>query len=401
MLRFKKPLSYFKTLPTGIWMLGFVSLFTDASSELIHSLLPAFMVSLGATMTLVGLIEGTSEAAALIVKIFSGTLSDLLGRRKWLTVTGYSLSAVSKLLFPLSTTVSGVFSARMLDRIGKGVRDAPRDALISEIAPTSMRGASFGLRQSLDTVGAFMGPLMAILLMFLFSNNIYSVLWVAVIPGFIGVFILICWVKEPVKKHFKQKFNRIHPSDIQHLGLVYWKLVAIGLLLTLARFSQAFLLLRAQSIGLVIMWIPLVMVAMNIFYALSSYPAGILSDSMNRKSVLIIGVLLLILAQVTFSFNSSLWIVFLGVAFWGLHLGFTEGIVAAMITDATSENLRGTAYGIYNFVAGLSMLASNLIAGILWDRYGASSTFIAGTIFSILALVAILLGFSKTYSRAR
>lgn len=399
MTKLKKRFLKLKTLPSSIWMLGFVSMFTDISSELIHSLLPAFMVSLGASMAIVGLIEGTAEAAALIVKIFSGALSDIVRRRKWLTVVGYGFSAGSKFLFPLASSVAGVFSARVLDRIGKGVRDSPRDALISEISPLDVRGASFGLRQSLDTVGAFIGPLLAIFFMYIFSDNIYSVLWIAVIPGLISVIILVLWVKEPVRKHFKSKFKRIHLRDVQHLGIGYWKLVGIGLLLTLARFSQAFLLLRAQSGGLTLMWVPMVMVAMNIFYALSSYPAGILSDYANRKSVLLIGVLFLILGDVALGFGTTLWTIFLGVVLWGLHLGFTEGIVSAMISDNTPVAMRGTAFGVYSFVAGFGVLGANLLAGLLWDHYGASSTFITGALLSFLAFIAILFGYAKKSSQ--
>lgn len=391
----KKRFLKLKALPSSIWMLGFVSMFTDISSEFIHSLLPAFIVSLGASITLVGLIEGTSEAVGLVVKVLSGTLSDVIGRRKWLTVIGYGISAGSKFLFPLASNVADVFSARVLDRIGKGVRDSPRDALISEIAPLNVQGASFGLRQSLDTIGAFIGPLLAVLFMYLFSDNIYSVLWMAVIPGMISLIILILWVKEPVRRHFKSNFKLIRASDIQDLETGYWNLVGIGLLLALARFSQAFLLLRAQSNGLNLMWVPMVMVAMNVIYALSSYPAGVLSDYGNRKTVLLIGVIFLILADVTLGFGANLWILFLGVVFWGLHMGFTEGILAAMISDNTSRSMRGTAFGIYNFVSGLGMFGGNLIAGLLWDHYGASSTFITGAILSLLAFIAILFGYVK------
>lgn len=381
----------FKAIPGSIWALGYVSLFTDMSSELIHSLLPYFMVTvLGASMTYVGLIEGVAESSALIVKIFSGPISDVLQRRKLVTVIGYGISTLSKLLFPLAHSISTVFFGRLFDRIGKGVRDAPRNALLGELAPAKIRGACFGLRESLDTVGAMIGPLLAILLMFLLSNNIYLVLWIAIIPAFISLGILIFGVKEPPKKRVKSKYIFMHELKIRSLNSAYWKLVVIGFLLALARFSQAFLLLKVQASGLVIMFIPIAMVITSIFYAISGYPAGKLSDYVGRKFVLLFGIGFLIVADLILGFSNSLWIVFLGISFWGLHLGFTESLLATIITDITRAELRGTAFGIFNFISGLGMLGASLVAGILWDHYGAKFSFLAGAIFAITALIMTL-----------
>lgn len=385
---------FLKRIPSSIWALGLVSMFTDISSELIHSLLPIFMVTvLGASMISVGLIEGIAESAALIAKIFSGILSDIIGRRKLLAVIGYGISACSKPLFPLANTITTVFFARFCDRIGKGIRDAPRNALIGELSPAKIRGASFGLRQSLDTLGAFIGPLLAILLMFLFSDNIRRVLWIAVIPGFISVIILVYFVKEPKRK--KRKSYRIYFSKIQHFGIDYWGLVAIGAVFALARFSQAFLVLKAQSNGLPMVFIPLVMVAMNVLYALSGYPVGVISDYVNRKSVLLIGIGFLIVGDIILGFSDALWSVFLGAGFWGLHMGFTEGVLEAMIADTTDSRMRGTAYSIYNFISGIAILCASLVAGILWDKRGPSLTFFAGALFSILAFIGLMSMYKK------
>ncbi|PWU06439.1 MAG: MFS transporter [Verrucomicrobia bacterium] len=366
------------------------------SSELIFSLLPIFMVTtLGASMTMVGLIEGIAESTTLIAKIFSGALSDILGKRKLMATIGYGISALSKPLFPLANSITMVFFARFFDRFGKGIRDAPRDALIGEIAPKDIRGTCFGLRQSLDTVGAVMGPLLGILLMYLLVDNIPLVFWIAVIPGFISLGILIFFVEEPKKKTEKIESVSVELHEIKLLGWGYWKVSTIGFLLTLARFSQAFLIVKAQASGLQLMWIPIIVVVMNVFYAFAGYPAGILSDTINRKFVLLIGILFLIVGDVILGFSSNLWFVFLGVILWGLHMGFTEGLLAAMVTDTTRSHFRGTAYGIYNFINGIGMLIASLLAGILWDKYGSIWTFLSGGSFSVVAFILIIIFFDN------
>lgn len=392
--------SYFRIIPRGIWLLGIVSLFTDASSELIHSILPIFLVStLGASMTMVGVIEGIAEGGALVVKVFSGILSDMIGRRKWLVVLGYGFSACSKVLFPLANSFWWVFTGRVLDRVGKGVRDAPRDALVSEIASVKVRGASFGLRQALDTVGAFIGPLLAIILLYAFVDDIYKVLWIAIIPGFIAVGILIFGVKEPVRRTGRSKFSGLSLKKIGGLRRGYWKVVIIGFILTLARFSQAFLLLKGKASGLELVFVPLVMIVMNIFYALTSYPAGMISDKIDRKAILLIGIVFLFIGDLVLGFGENLWFVFIGAGFWGLHMGFSEGILAAMVADSVIKGLRGTAFGVYNFIGGLGMFVSSFVAGLLWDYYGSNITFYVGALFSILAFGAVILVKNRVLER--
>lgn len=381
-----------RAIPGGIWALGFVSLFMDASSELIHSLLPVFLVSvLGASALSVGVIEGIAEATASITKVFSGTLSDYLGKRKVLAVIGYGLAAVTKPMFPLAGTVGWVFAARFIDRIGKGVRDAPRDALVGDIAPAHLRGASYGLRQSLDTVGAFAGPLLAVALMALFANDIRAVFWIAVIPAFIALAILVFGVKEPRTVRVKGRTRSpIHLPDLRRIGAAYWRLVLIAAVLSLARFSEAFLLLRAENVGLPIAFVPLVLVVMNVAYAGSAYPAGVLSDRIGRQGVLVVGLLLLIAADLALALATGIWPLMGGVVLWGLHMGLTQGLLAAMVADVAPAEIRGTAFGVFHMVTGIMLLAASLTAGLLWDRVGPSATFFAGIGFTAIALAGLI-----------
>ena len=380
-------------IPRGVWVLGFVSMFMDISSELIHGLLPVFIVSvLGASMFVVGIIEGVAESAALIVKVFSGMLSDYLGRRKGLTVFGYGLSALSKPIFALAGTVYWVFFARFMDRIGKGIRGAPRDALVADLTPKEIRGAAYGLRQSLDTVGAFVGPLLAIVLMIMLAGNFRLVFWFAAIPAFLAVMLLVTGVKEPDRIRAEGEVSPpIQLATLKQFDPAYWWIVTIGGVFTLARFSEAFLILRAQDIGLPDAYAPSILVIMNIIYALSAYPAGRLTDRINHNNLIVAGLVVLIAADVLLAHAQGLGLVFAGVMLWGLHMGITQGLLATMIADVAPVTLRGSAFGIFNLVSGIAMLFASVLAGILWDVYGAAVTFYCGAVFSIIALVLLLL----------
>ena len=382
-----------RAIPRGVWALGFVSLFMDTSSELVHGLLPVFLVSvLGASMTSVGLIEGVAEATALVTKIFSGTLSDYLGRRKGLTVLGYGLAAVTKPLFPLAGSVGMVLTARFIDRIGKGILGAPRDALVADLSPPHLRGASFGLRQALDTVGAFAGPVIAIVAMGLVANDIRAVFWIAVIPALMSMAILLAFVNEPDRRADGSPARvPLRLADLTTLRPAYWAVVTVGAALTLARFSEAFLVLRASGTGLAITFVPLVLVVMNVAYAASAYPAGVWSDRAGRRVVLLAGVAVLVLADVVLAMASTIWLVMVGVFLWGLHMGLTQGLLATMVTDTAPANLRGIAFGAFNLVSGVAMLAASVLAGVLWDRFGPSGTFAAGAMFSLISLVGFAL----------
>ena len=382
------------TIPRSIWMLGFVSLFMDVSSELIHSLLPVFMVSsLGATMFVVGIVEGVAEATALIVKVFSGAVSDYLGKRKGLAVLGYGLGAVSKPLFALALSVHWVFVARFMDRIGKGIRGAPRDALIADLAPPEIRGAAYGLRQSLDTVGAFIGPLLAVGLMLLWSNDFRTVFWFALLPAVLSVLLLIFGVHEPDAARDRRKLvSPVRWQTLGELGRAYWWVVAAGGTFTLARFSEAFLILRAQQTGLADAFAPMVLVIMNVVYAMSAYPVGRLADRMSHKTLLVAGLGVLIVSDLVLAQAQGLAAVAFGVALWGLHMGMTQGLLATMVADTAPAHLRGTAFGFFNLASGVAMLVASVLAGLLWDSLGAAATFYAGAAFSILTLAVLGIG---------
>lgn len=384
-------------LPPSIWALGFVSLLMDISSEMIHSLLPVFLVTgLGASMLVVGLLEGAAEATALIVKVFSGALSDWWGRRKPLAVLGYGLGALSKPLFALATTVEPVVAARLIDRVGKGIRGAPRDALVADIAPPELRGAAYGLRQSLDTVGAFLGPMLAVGLMLLWANDFQAVFWVAVIPAFLCVLLLVVGVQEPERPAGTPRVNPIRRENLQRLDRAYWWVVGIGAVITLARFSEAFLVLRANQGGLPLAWVPLVLIVMNLVYALGAYPFGKLADRMDHRQLLVWGLLLLIAADLLLAWSDQGLFVWAGVVFWGLHMAMTQGLLATMVAATAPADLRGTAFGMFNLLTGVSLLVASVLAGLLWDAWGASSTFAAGAGFCLLALLLLHLKRPRT-----
>jgi MFS family permease len=380
-------------IPRGVWVLGFVSMLMDVSSEMIHALLPVYLVTvLGTSMVTVGFIEGIAEATASITKIFSGALSDWLGKRKLLAAIGYGLAAFTKPVFPLAPTVGWLVAARLVDRVGKGIRGAPGDALISDISTVHVRGASFGLRQSLDTVGAFVGPLLAIGLMWWTADNFKTVFWIAVVPAFLSLALILFVVEGPEWPPGIHRIeNPLSLEAIRRLGQVYWRVVMVGVMFTLARFSEAFLILRAQNVGLSLTWVPIVLVGMNVVYALSAYPAGVLSDRFNRKALLAAGLVMLAGADLALALMPNLGGVAIGVALWGLHMGFTQGLFAALVADAAPPELRGTAFGYFNLLTGVALLAASVIAGALWDAYGPAGTFFAGLVFALAALLGLLM----------
>lgn len=387
-----------KNMPKTIWALGFVSLLMDTSSEIVHGLLPVFLISvLGASYSMVGLIEGVGEASSLIIKVFSGPLSDWWGKRKPLVLLGYSMGAISKPLFALAPTPLLVLGARLFDRTGKGIRGAPRDALVADTAPPELRGEAFGLRQSLDTVGAFLGPLLAILLMSLTSGNYRLIFWIAVVPGILSVIVLIYGVKEPEEKKTQEQ-KRLSWSSVREFRFVFWIVVIAGAIFQLARFSEAFLILRAQNLGLSLSLAPAILVAMNIVYSISAYPIGWLSDRIRREWLLLAGILVLILSDLILGFGSSLTHVFAGVILWGLHMGLTQGILAALVADTSPQSLRGTAYGLFNLFSALALLLASGIAGLLWDKFGPQTTFIASAGFALSGM--IVLGLAYTVKRS-
>lgn len=384
-------------LPLGIWALGFGSLFMDMSSELIHSLLPLFMASaLGASLMTIGIVEGIAEATAAVTKVFSGALSDWLGKRKLLLILGYGLAALTKPVFPLAGSVAWVFGARFVDRLGKGIRGAPRDALLADITPPPLRGAAYGLRQALDSVGAFAGPLLAVAGMAWFANDFRAAMWLAVPPAFIAVALLMRYVREP--ESIGSGATAREPLAFRDTGQLprrYWLVVLLGAVFTLARFSEAFLVLRAQDVGFDLMLVPVVMVVMNLCYALCAYPAGAAADRHPPRTLLLLGFLALIAADLMLAIAAGPVLMLAGAALWGVHMALTQGLLAKLVADTAPARLRGTAFGIFHLISGGALLLASVIAGVLWEMVGASATFIAGAAFAVIAALG-LLGYRRT-----
>ena len=378
-------------IPRTIWALGFVSLFTDLGSEMVHGLLPVLMAGiLGASALTIGLIEGAAEALVLVTKVFSGYFSDAIGRRKPLVLLGYGVAALAKPLFPLADSIATVTTARLLDRFGKGIRGAPRDALVGDLAPPSIRGACFGLRQSMDTVGAVLGPLVAVALLWAFADDIRTVLWFAVIPGLVSIALLLTMVPEPNDGQRRPARLPITRQGLAHLGAAFWGLVAVGGLISLTRFSEAFLVLRASERGVPLTFIPLVLVVMSGAYMLSAYPAGRLSDRLPRTAVLAAGMAVLAVANIALALAEGYAMLFAGIALWGLHMGLTQGILASLIADVAPVEYRGTAFGVFSLVSGAGLLAASVLAGLLWDVVNPAATFVAGAVVAVIATVATL-----------
>lgn len=381
-----------RQLPAGIWVLGAGSMFMDISSEMVHSLLPVFMVTLlGASMVTVGLVEGVAEATAAITKVFSGVLSDRLGRRKFPLVAGYALSALTKPVFPLATSIGGVFAARFTDRIGKGIRVAPRDALVADLAPPHLRGAAYGLRQALDSIGALLGPMLAVVLMASFANDIRAVMWVAVAPALATVLLLLLFVREPRRSGAGSRTGTpLALADAARLPLRYWLVVLLGAVFSLARFSEAFLVLRAQDVGVPLGYVPVVMIVMNLFYSGLAYPAGAAADRLGRRALLLVGLALLIAADLVLAAATSPWLAFAGAALWGVHMASSQGLLAKLVADGAPPELRGTAFGIFNLVSGAALLLASIIAGAAWSAVGASTTFLLGAAFALVGAIGVL-----------
>lgn len=377
-------------LPTAVWALGLTSLFMDISSETIHSVLPTFLVvGLGTSAVYLGIMEGVAEATACIVKVFSGALSDYMGRRKPLALLGYGMAALTKPLFPLASSAGTVFLARFIDRIGKGIRGAPRDALVADVTPPEQRGAAFGLRQSLDTVGAFAGPVLAMLLAVAFAGELRTVLWIAVVPAFISVAVLWIGVREP--KHVVQGKARGVNLNVRAMPLSFWVVCTVASVFMLSRFSEAFLVLVGTRAGLTPAFTPLALVAMNLSYLLSAYPVGKLADRMEKPQLLVFGCAILAVANGTLAFASTPVLLIVGALLWGLHMGFTEGVFAAMVANSAPKDLRGSAFGIFNLLRGLVLLVASVAAGILWDKVGPQATFGFGSALAIATVAALWL----------
>lgn len=380
-------------MPTSVIALGLISLLMDVSSELIHSVLPLFLTSLlGVSALWVGIVEGIAESTAAIVKIFSGALSDWIGRRKPLLLLGYGLAAVTRPLFPGAQNLSTVLLARFLDRVGKGLRVAPRDALLADITPPEIRGAAYGLRQSLDNVGAILGPLFAMALLLGSRDDFRVVFWAAMWPAMLVVILIWLLIPEPPRAdRGERRPFPLRRAQLARLPASFWRTTTLASLLTLARFSDAFLILRADSIHLPARYAPLILIIMNIVYAAAAWPAGILGDRLGKRRLLTLGTVVLIAADVVLAWAQSTTWVFAGVALWGLHMGFSQGILTAIVADEAPAELRGTAFGMFNLLTGGALFAASVLAGFLWKNGGPAATFGAGAVFASLSLIGFIL----------
>ncbi len=385
-----------KNIPRGVWVLGLVSLFMDVSSEMIHGVLPLFVVgTLGVSATMLGLVEGIAEATAQFSKLWSGVLSDRWQSRKGLALLGYGMAAVVKPLFPLAHSVAAVFVARFADRIGKGIRGSPRDAMVADFTPPELRGAAFGLRQSLDTVGAFTGPFLAVAFIGWLAFDLRSVLWIACIPALIAVAILAFGINEPKPTQPHKTRPGFNLASAKNLGAAFWWVAGLGAAVMLARFSEAFLVLKAASSGMATAYVPLVMVVMSVVYSLSSYPAGVMSDRLGRNGLLVSGLIVLVIADVVLARSTTMWPMLAGVALWGLHMGLTQGILTTLVADTAPADMRGTAFGTFSLVSGIATLLASVAAGYMWDTNGEAAVFVVGAVLAVVALMLAMLSICR------
>jgi Major Facilitator Superfamily. len=376
-------------LPLTIWGLGLGSLLMDTSSELVHSLSPVLLVNvLGASVVAVGMIEGVAEGIAAFTKVFAGAASDYFRRRKTLIVLGYALAALAKPLFPLATSASWVFAARFIDRMSKGIRDAPRDALVADITAQTERGAAYGLRQALDSLGSVVGPILAVLLMLALSGKIRTAMWIAVIPGILAVIVVALLVREP---HQKQAAVREPPDwgKARELPPRFWLIVTVGAIFTAARFSDSFLILRARDIGLSASYAPMIIVVLSCICAAGAYPAGVASDRISPRNLLLIGLGFLIAADVVLGVGHSIVPIFAGGALWGVHLALTQGVFAKIISDFVPVDLRGTGFGIFDLARGVAFVIANVVAGWWWRMSGAPAAFFSAAAFATIGGIGL------------
>jgi MFS family permease len=378
-------------IPRAVWVLGFVSLFMDMSSELIHAVLPVYLTTvLGLSVLAVGVIEGIAEATASMMKLVSGAVSDRFAARKPLVLLGYGLAALTKPVFPLAESASGVVAARFVDRVGKGIRGAPRDAVVADVTPHALRDAAYGLRQALDTVGAFVGPLLAMGLIVWWAGDLRAVLWAASVPAALAVLLLVMGLEEPPRAAPARAGERARWrfASLRAFPPAYWGLIVLAALFALARLAEAFLVLRAQELGLRLALIPLVMIVMSACYAVSAYPAGLLAARHGRRATLGAGLIALAAsfsALGAWDHAAALWA---GVALYGLHMGLTQGALSAAVAAAAPVELRATAFGAFHFVTGLFQLGGAAFAGWLWSAHGSASAFTLGAGAALAALAA-------------
>jgi MFS family permease len=374
----------------NVFVAGLVSFFMDVSSEMIYPLVPLFLANvLGVNKSVIGLIEGIAESTASLLKVFSGWFSDRIGNRKWLMAAGYGISTLSRPIVALATGWQHVMGSRFMDRFGKGVRTAPRDAIIAESSEKTHLGRAFGFHRSMDTMGAVVGPAIAFFLLGIFSNNYRIVFWLSMIPGVIAVLLIIFFIKEK-KKVFPAHEER-PKLTLKHFDWRFKFFVAIATIFAIGNSSDVFLILRAQQTGIPTVLIPVVYLLFNLVYSISAIPAGIAADKFGRKRVILLGFVLFAILYYGFAVardTSAIWALF---AFYGLFMGLTEGIQKAFLATIIPSDFKATAFGVYNTAVGLAMFPASLIGGWLWDNISPSATFYFGAITASLSTILFVI----------
>ncbi len=377
---------------------GLVSFFMDISSEMIYPLVPLFLANvLGVNKSVIGLIEGIAESTASLLKVFSGWFSDRIGNRKWLMAAGYGISTLSRPFVALATGWQHVMGSRFIDRFGKGIRTAPRDALIAESADRTHLGRAFGLHRAMDTMGAVVGPALAFFFLGLFSNDYRTVFWLSMIPGVVAVLLIIFLITE--KKKVAAAHTERPKLTIKHFDWRFKFFVAIAGLFAVGNSSDVFLILRAEQVGVSTVMIPVVYLLFNLVYSLSSIPAGMAADRFGRKRVILLGFILFAILYYGFAIASdtkAIWILF---GFYGLFMGLTEGVQKAFLATIIPQDFKATAFGVYNTVIGIAMFPASLIGGWLWDNISPSATFYFGSITASLSaalFIVFIIAIRKT-----
>ncbi len=386
-----------RALPRNVWVLSVTSFLTDVSSEMLLNLLPLFLANvLGAGTAIIGLIEGLAETTASVLKVFSGWFSDRLGQRKWLTVAGYGLSSLAKPFLYFATSWSWILTVRVADRVGKGIRTAPRDALIADSIDESQRGLSFGLHRAMDTAGAFSGLLIAAAVVWatqatggvLHRATFQSVVLLSIVPAVLAVLVLAFGARDIPRR---DGATRAPSLTLKGFDVRFRGFLLIVILFTLGNSSDAFLILRAQERGLSVLGVMGALLALNLVYSLVSSPAGVLSDRIGRRRVLVGGWLIYGLVYLGFALAGAGWQVWLLYALYGVYYGMAEGVARALVADIVRPEQHGTAYGVFNAAIGVTAFPASLIAGLLWQGlgpwkgFGPAAPFLFGAGLALLA----------------
>ena len=380
-----------RKIDKNVFMLGAVSLFTDISSQMIYPLLPVFLSSvLGVSIVFIGLLEGVAESTASILKVFSGWYSDKLRKRKPIIFFGYSLSTIGKPFFYLATAGWHVLIIRFIDRVGKGIRTSPRDALVADSSRPEERGRAFGIQRSMDRMGAFLGPLVAFAILPLLNNNLRLLFLFSFFPALIAVFIIVFFVKE--KLHAQDSSKRIEPFSLKYFSRDFKMFVFILAVFTLGNSSNVFLILRAKDLGVKIVFIPIIWLMYNFISSILSTPLGGLSDKIGRKKTTLLGFLVYGAVYLGFAFSNTQSLIWVFMGLYGVYYALSEGVLRAYVADLVEDkSVLATAYGVYHTVTGLCMFPASLLMGILWQQFNPTVAFGFGASLALVSAIGLSL----------